>query len=106
MRTGSSLPSRVVGAWKWLARYDFGVAVEMRASEAYAPLGYLEIALAVLMALIAIAIAVVVLEWMAIAGLRQRGVMGVVFVLFVIFLPDGLTGLIRRAWQRVSRPRP
>jgi ABC-type branched-subunit amino acid transport system permease subunit len=32
--------------------------------------------------------------------------MGVVFVLFVIFLPDGLTGLIRRAWQRVSRPRP
>jgi branched-chain amino acid transport system permease protein len=35
-----------------------------------------------------------------------RGIMGVVFVLFVIFLPDGLTGLIRRAWQRVSRPRP
>lgn len=29
-----------------------------------------------------------------------RGVMGIVFVLFVILLPDGLAGLIKRAWQR------
>lgn len=31
----------VIGAWRWLPDLDFGVAVEMSADEAYAPLGYL-----------------------------------------------------------------
>jgi serine/threonine-protein kinase len=32
----------VVGAWRWLAHYDFGVVVEVGESEAYAPLARLE----------------------------------------------------------------
>ena len=33
-----------------------------------------------------------------------RGIMGILFVLFVILLPDGLAGLFRRLWQRWRRP--
>ncbi|MCX8004702.1 MAG: serine/threonine protein kinase, partial [Burkholderiaceae bacterium] len=42
---------RVVGAWRWLPQYDFGVAVEVAEAEAYAPLARLQRAfLAVLLA--------------------------------------------------------
>jgi hypothetical protein len=45
------LGSRVVGAWRWLPQYDFGVAVEVAEAEAYAPLERLQRAfLAVLLA--------------------------------------------------------
>jgi serine/threonine-protein kinase len=43
----------VAGAWRWLPEHDIGVAVEMEAGEAYAPLHYLEIAYAVVLALVA-----------------------------------------------------
>jgi len=33
---------RVVGAWRWLAPYDFGIAVEVAADEAFAPLRRIE----------------------------------------------------------------
>lgn len=36
---------RVIGAWRWLPEYDMGIAVEMSAKEAYAPLRYLDIGL-------------------------------------------------------------
>lgn len=36
------LGSRVVGAWRWLPQYDFGVAVEVAEAEAYAPLARLQ----------------------------------------------------------------
>ena len=34
----------VVGAWRWLPEYGFGLAVEMDADEAYAPLAFLNLA--------------------------------------------------------------
>jgi len=46
------LGREVIGAWRWLAELDLGVAVEMDAVEAYAPLHYLQIAFMVLLALI------------------------------------------------------
>ena len=46
------LGHEVIGAWRWLAELDLGVAVEMDAAEAYAPLHYLQIAFMVLLALI------------------------------------------------------
>jgi serine/threonine-protein kinase len=46
------LGREVIGAWRWLTDLDLGVAVEMEAAEAYAPLTYLQIAYAVLLALI------------------------------------------------------
>lgn len=41
----------VIGAWRWLADHDIGVAVEMGAGEAYAPLTYLQIGFAVVLLL-------------------------------------------------------
>ena len=34
---------------------------------------------------------------------RWHGIMGVLFIIFVILLPDGLAGLFRRLWLRVKR---
>jgi branched-chain amino acid transport system permease protein len=42
-------------------------------------------------------------EWLSQLTGNWRGIMGVLFVLFVIALPDGLMGLIRRGWERLVR---
>jgi len=42
----------VIGAWRWLREHDIGVAVELEASEAYAPLTYLQIGFGVVLVLI------------------------------------------------------
>ncbi len=42
-------------------------------------------------------------EWLSQLTGNWRGIMGVLFVLFVILLPDGLMGLIRRVWERFVR---
>lgn len=45
------LGREVIGAWRWLPDHDIGVAVEMEAGEAYAPLTYLQIGFAVVLLL-------------------------------------------------------
>ncbi|MBI4988571.1 MAG: serine/threonine protein kinase [Rhodocyclales bacterium] len=40
-----------IGAWRWLPAHDIGVAVEMEAGEAFAPLTYLQIAYAAVLLL-------------------------------------------------------
>lgn len=42
----------VIGAWRWLRDYDIGVAIEIEAGEAYAPLTYLQIGFGVVLLLI------------------------------------------------------
>ena len=42
-------------------------------------------------------------EWLSQLTGHWHGIMGVVFVLFVILLPDGLAGLIKSGWQRCRR---
>ncbi|MCM2290271.1 MAG: serine/threonine protein kinase [Sulfuritalea sp.] len=42
----------VIGAWRWLREYDIGVAIEIEASEAYAPLTYLQVGFGVVLLLI------------------------------------------------------
>jgi len=42
----------VVGAWRWLSDYDIGVAIEIEASEAYAPLTYLQVGFSIILLLI------------------------------------------------------
>ena len=44
-------------------------------------------------------------EWLSQFTDHWRGIMGLIFVLFVIFLPDGLAGLARRAWVRLRERR-
>ena len=46
----------VIGAWRWLPEHDFGIAVEIGAVEAYAPLRYLNIAFAVVFGALVIAV--------------------------------------------------
>ncbi|MBI3140286.1 MAG: serine/threonine protein kinase [Rhodocyclales bacterium] len=48
------LGREVIGAWRWLPDIDVGVAVEMEADEAYAPLAYLQAAYAVAVFLMAL----------------------------------------------------
>ncbi|MBK8120916.1 MAG: serine/threonine protein kinase [Sulfuritalea sp.] len=50
------LGREVIGAWRWLREYDVGVAVEMEASEAYAPLTYLQIGFAIVLLLLMFAV--------------------------------------------------
>ena len=45
--------AQVVGAWRWLAEHDIGLAMEMEAKEAYAPLGYLTLAAMIVLTLLA-----------------------------------------------------
>ncbi len=42
----------VIGAWRWLREHDIGVAIELEAGEAYAPLTYLQIGFGVVLVLI------------------------------------------------------
>lgn len=48
------LGREVVGAWRWLANHDIGVAVEMEAGEAFAPLTYLQIGFAIVLLLMGV----------------------------------------------------
>ncbi len=41
-----------IGAWRWLREHDVGVAIEIEASEAYAPLTYLQIGFGIVLLLI------------------------------------------------------
>lgn len=44
-------------------------------------------------------------EWLSQLTGHWHGIMGILFMLFVIFLPDGLAGLIKRSWQRFGARR-
>jgi serine/threonine-protein kinase len=44
--------TEVIGAWRWLSDHHFGVAAEMEASEAYAPLRYITLAFTLLLVLL------------------------------------------------------
>jgi serine/threonine-protein kinase len=48
----SYLGREVIGAWRWLRDLDIGVAVEIEADEAYAPLFYLQVAFAIVLLLL------------------------------------------------------
>jgi serine/threonine-protein kinase len=41
-----------IGAWRWLREHDIGMAIELEASEAYAPLTYLQIGFGVVLVLL------------------------------------------------------
>lgn len=61
-----------VGAWRWLAEYDMGVAIEMSAEEAYAPLAYLNLAFALILSLLVTAAAAVLWSSFHVKRLRRE----------------------------------
>jgi serine/threonine-protein kinase len=62
----------VIGAWRWLPEYDFGVAVEMSAAEAYAPLRYLNIAFGVVFGALVIAVFAALASALSVLRLRRE----------------------------------
>ncbi|MBP7395265.1 MAG: serine/threonine protein kinase, partial [Zoogloea sp.] len=74
------LDREVIGAWRWLHELDIGVAVEIEADEAYAPLFYLQVGFAIVLLLL----------------------FGVWFAGFLA--PGTLAALLRREGQRSMGP--
>ena len=64
--------AEVVGAWKWLADMDMGLAIEVGAEEAYAPLGYLNLAATLILTLVVMALAVVLWSSVIVHRLRRQ----------------------------------
>jgi len=64
--------AEVVGAWKWLADLDMGLAIEVGAEEAYAPLGYLNLAATLLLTLVVMAVAIVLWSTVIVQRLRRQ----------------------------------
>jgi len=62
----------VIGAWRWLPEHDFGVAVEMSAAEAYAPLRYLNIAFGVVFGALVIAVFAALASTLSVLRLRRE----------------------------------
>jgi serine/threonine-protein kinase len=66
------LGREVIGAWRWLRAHDIGVAVEIEADEAYAPLRYLQIGFSIVLLLIFAVWLSAFLSPKAIAALLRR----------------------------------
>jgi serine/threonine-protein kinase len=62
----------VVGAWRWLPAYDMGVAVEMDAEEAYAPLEVLGTVFGAVFGALVVAVLVALAAWFSAAKLRSE----------------------------------
>jgi serine/threonine-protein kinase len=63
---------RVIGAWRWVPEYDLGVAVEMGAAEAYAPLRYLNIAFGVVFGALVVAVIAAAVSAASVVRLRRQ----------------------------------
>jgi serine/threonine-protein kinase len=73
-RYRSGRGAEVVGAWRWLEDLGLGVAIEIEAAEAYAPLRYLRAAFGVVFGALVIAVAAALYSGLSV--LRLRGELG------------------------------
>jgi serine/threonine-protein kinase len=62
----------VIGAWRWLPEHGFGVAAEIGAAEAYAPLRYLGIAFGVVFGALVIAVFAALASTLSVLRLRRQ----------------------------------
>ncbi|TAK44724.1 MAG: serine/threonine protein kinase [Betaproteobacteria bacterium] len=61
-----------IGVWRWLPEYGLGVAIEISAAEAYAPLRYLNIAFGVVFGALVIAVAAALAAGLSVLRLRNQ----------------------------------
>ena len=61
-----------IGAWRWLPEHDMGIAVEIGADEAYAPLVVLRTALGVVFGALVAAVIAALAAWFSAAKLRSE----------------------------------
>jgi len=71
-RSGSG--AEVVGAWRWLEDIGLGIAIEIEAEEAYAPLRYLRSAFGIVFGALVLAVAAALYSGLSV--LRLRGELG------------------------------
>ena len=64
--------SDVVGAWRWLPEYGLGVAIEIDAAEAYAPLRFLRIAFGMVFSALVLAVVAALAAGLSLLRLRQQ----------------------------------
>ena len=62
----------VIGAWQWLPEYDLGVAVEVAAAEAYAPMRYVTTAFFAIFGLLVLAVGVALGQTFSVAELGRE----------------------------------
>ena len=62
----------VVGAWRWLAAYDMGLAVEMGAEEAYEPLAVLGTVFGTVFGALVVAVLAALAAWFSAARLKSE----------------------------------
>lgn len=62
----------VIGAWRWLPAHDMGIAVEISAAEAYAPLVVLRTAFGVVFGALVVAVIAALYAWFSAAVLRSQ----------------------------------
>jgi serine/threonine-protein kinase len=62
----------VIGAWRWLPAHDLGIAVEVGAKEAYAPLRYLNIAFGVVFGALVIAVFAALASALSVVRLKRE----------------------------------
>jgi len=62
----------VIGAWRWLPAHDMGIASEISAEEAYAPLHVLRIAFGAVFGALVLAVIAALASWFSAAKLRRR----------------------------------
>ncbi len=62
----------VIGAWKWLPEYDMGVAVEVSAREAFAPLAYLNVMFGTLFGLFVLSLLAALGSSLLVARLKRQ----------------------------------
>ena len=62
----------VIGAWQWLPAHEMGIAIEVSAAEAYAPLRYVNVAFALMFGLLAACSAVAMLSSISLLRLRRQ----------------------------------
>ncbi len=66
------LGASVVGAWAWMPKYDFGIAVEMGQDEAFAPLGRISVVFAVVLAVLGAVAAVLLVTVYSMMRLQKE----------------------------------
>jgi serine/threonine-protein kinase len=64
--------TEVIGAWQWLPAYDFGVAAEIEATEAFATLRYLRISLSVIGGILALTLVAAFMSAFLLARLSRQ----------------------------------
>ena len=62
----------VIGSWRWLPEYAMGVALEIEAGEAYAPMRYLNIAFGVVFGALVIAVVAAAASALSVVRLRRQ----------------------------------